>query len=75
MKLEIIKVIFASEKWISRYVVKRAFVLNPCTSTGIALGLLYFMQEKDLKIISSSGTLHDDIRAGAKELLAKGAKK
>ena len=71
VKQEILKVVFESEKWISRYVVKRALVLNPCTSTGIALGLLHFMHQSDLKIISSSGTLHDEIRAGAKDLLAR----
>jgi ubiquinone/menaquinone biosynthesis C-methylase UbiE len=75
VKPEILKVVFESEKWISRYVVKRALVLNPCTPTGIALGLLYFMHQSDLKIISSSGTLHDEIRAGAKELLVKGSKR
>lgn len=73
VKQEILKVIFESEKWISRYVVKRALVLNPCTSTGIALGLLSFMHQSDLKIILSTGSLHDEIRAGAKELLTKKA--
>lgn len=71
VKPDILKVVFESKKWISRYVIKRALVLNPCTPTGIALGLLHFMHQSDLKIIATSGTLHDDIRAGAKELLSK----
>ena len=68
---EVLKVIFESEKWVSRYVIKRALVLNPYTPTGIALGLVNLMQYKDLRLIASSGSLHDELRASARELLEK----
>ena len=67
----ILKVISESTKWSSRYVVKRALVLNPFTPTGIALGLVNVMQYKDLKLIASSGSLHDEIRNSAKDLLER----
>ncbi len=66
---EVMKVIFQSGKWSSRYVVKRALVLNPCTPTGIALGLVSFMQRRDLKMIASDHSLHNEISKAAGELL------
>ena len=71
IKPQILKVIFESKKWLSRYVVKRALVLNPFTPTGIALGLVNFMQYKDLKLIGSSKYLHDELRNSARDLLKK----
>lgn len=66
---DVMKVIFESQKWSSRYVVKRALVLNPYTPTGMALGLINFMQYKDLKMIAGDHTLHEELTAAAKELL------
>ena len=66
---EVIKVVFESNKWLSRYVVKRALLLNPYTPTGIALGLVGFMQHKDLQMIASDKKLHDEITLAARELL------
>ena len=71
IKPEILKVIFESKKWSSRYVVKRALVLNPCTPTGIALGLVNFMQYADLKRIATNKTLHEEICTSAAELLKR----
>lgn len=71
IKPEILKVIFESKKWFSRYVIKRALVLNPFTPTGIALGLINFMQYKDLRLIRSSKYLHKELRASARDLLRK----
>lgn len=71
VKSEVLKVIFESPKWSSRYIVKKALVLNPYTPTGIALGLVNFMQYKDLKLIASAGSLHEEIRSFARELLRK----
>ncbi len=71
IKPEILKTVFESEKWISRYVVKRALVLNPCTPTGIALGLVNFMQFQDLKLIATNKTVHEEVRLSAEELLRK----
>ena len=70
-KPETLKIIFESKKWISRYVVKRALVMNPCTPTGIALGLVNFMQFKDLKLAASTGTIHEEVRRAAEALLKK----
>lgn len=66
---EVIKVVFESNKWLSRYIVKRALLLNPYTPTGIALGLINFMQHKDLELIASDQKLHGEIITAAKELL------
>lgn len=71
VKPAILKVISESTKWSSRYVVKRSLVLNPFTPTGIALGLMNTMQYKDLKLIASTGSLHDEIRSSAKDLLER----
>ena len=71
IKSGILKVISESPKWAARYVVKRALVLNPFTPTGIALGLVNVMQYKDLKLIASSGSLHDEIRNSARDLLKR----
>ncbi len=66
----ILKVIFESTRWSSRYVVKKALVRNPCTPTGIALGLVNFMQYGDLRLIASDKTLHEEINSSARELLS-----
>ncbi|MDH3975682.1 MAG: class I SAM-dependent methyltransferase [Deltaproteobacteria bacterium] len=71
IKPEILKVIFESKKWLSRYVVKRALLLNPFTPTGIALGLVNFMHYKDLKLIGSSKYLHHELQDSARDLLEK----
>lgn len=72
---EVLKVIFESAKWSSRYVVKKALVFNPFTPTGIALRLVILMQQKDLRIIASDRSLHEEIRSAAAELLKKGRRK
>jgi ubiquinone/menaquinone biosynthesis C-methylase UbiE len=71
IKPEILKIIFEAQKWSSRYVIKRSLVLNPFTPTGIALGLVNLMQYKDLKLIVSTGPLHEEVRNSAKDLLKR----
>jgi ubiquinone/menaquinone biosynthesis C-methylase UbiE len=68
---EVMKVIFESAKWSSRYIIKRALVLNPYTPTGMALGLVTFMQYKDLKMIAGDNSLHKEVCEAAGELLKK----
>ncbi|MBE9503628.1 MAG: class I SAM-dependent methyltransferase [Proteobacteria bacterium] len=68
---EVMKAIFESTKWSSRYIIKRALVLNPYTPTGMALGLINFMQYKDLKMIAGDNSLHKEVSEAAGELLKK----
>ena len=71
---EVLKVVFESSKWSSRYMVKRALVLNPFTPTGIALGLVNFMRRRDLEMIASEGSLLEELRNSAREILRRNYK-
>ena len=75
VKPEVLKVIYGSRKWLSRYVIKKALVLNPYTPTGIALGLVGFMRYKDLKMIANYKSLHEEIRLSAEEIINANYKK
>jgi len=65
----VLKVIYESKKWISRYAVKKALVRNPYTPPEIALRLLGFMLTPDLHSICHDESLHPDLVAAAKLLL------
>ena len=55
----------ASAKWIARYRVKRALVLNPGTPVEISLRLLPFLNAQDLKLVADSGNLPDTLTKAA----------
>ena len=67
----VIKTIFMSEKWLSSYNVKLAIIKNPYTPVGIALGLLFFLKEQDLRDVSRDRSLHDVIKQTAGDLLGR----
>src|SRR5262249_15019945 len=43
--------VFASRRWIAGYRVKRTLVLNPWTPTDLAIRLLTFLTEPDLRLV------------------------
>jgi hypothetical protein len=61
-------VIFSSRKWIARYAIKRALVLNPYTPTELSIRLLGFLNARDLQFIVSSPSLPEAVRAAASQL-------
>lgn len=69
-RAEVIKVIYAFDKWINLYSVKEAIVKNPYSPFRLSLLMLFFMQKKELKSIHSDNTLHPVIREIASEILA-----
>jgi hypothetical protein len=68
---EVLRIIFKNSKWISRYSVKKALVLNPFTPTDISLGLINFMLVQDLRQISTEDSIHSDIIKAAIDLLKR----
>jgi hypothetical protein len=67
---EVQQEIFASRRWIRRYNVKRALVLNPYSPTDLSLRLLGFLNRSDLRLIGSTPTLPDARRKAADQLLS-----
>ncbi len=67
----IIRLLATHPKWSKRYAVAKAVVRNPYTPPRIAVGLLEFLLTQDLKAVSADGTLHPQVRMGARELLAE----
>lgn len=61
--------IFGSRKWLARYGVKRALVLNPYTPTDLGLRLLGFLGAPDLRLVCSSPTLPGALRRAAARLI------
>ncbi len=58
-------IIFRSRRWIPRYAIKRALILNPFTPTDLSIRLLGFVMERDLKVIQSSSALPVALRNAA----------
>ncbi len=65
---DIQRVIFASSRWIRRYAVKRALVLNPYTPADLALRLLGFFTASDLRLVQQSPNLPEIVREAARNL-------
>ena len=66
---EIQQEIARSRRWISRYAVKVALVLNPYTPTDLAMSLVGFLQEPELRIVAEEGTLREIVREAARKRL------
>lgn len=60
--------VFESPKWIARYAVKRALVLNPWTPTELAIRLLAFLNAQDLALVRSSPSIPEAVRDAARTL-------
>lgn len=54
---EVARIIFNADRWISRYAVKRALVMNPHTPADLALRLAGFLREPDRKLVLESPDL------------------
>lgn len=60
--------VFEARRWITRYAVKRALVLNPYTPTDLALRLLAFLNRVDLRLVRDSPGLPLPLRQAASRL-------
>ena len=67
---DVLRAIFAS-KWLCRYHVKRALVMNPFTPDDLAVRLAGGLIETDLRLIAADAQLRLPVRAQARALLAR----
>jgi hypothetical protein len=65
---ELQREVFAARRWVARYRVKRALVLNPYTPTDLAIRLLPFLREPDRQLVASDAELPVALREAAREL-------
>jgi len=70
--LRILIALFRSRRWISRYSIKRALILNPYNLPQISAGLLPFLKKKDLSEIAGDLTLHKIVRMAAERAIENG---
>jgi hypothetical protein len=61
--------IYASPRWIARYHVKRALVLNPFSPCDISTRLLALLSEHDIREVAVDGELPVPVRETAQRLL------
>ncbi len=66
----ILEEVFFHSKWIARYRVKKALVLNPYCPPAIALHLLKFMLVSDLQVTAQDENLHPFVQETAHQLLS-----
>jgi hypothetical protein len=67
---EVQRAVFGARRWVARYAVKRALVLNPYTPTELGIRLLGFLTAQDLRQVRSSPALPEAVREHAERLLA-----
>jgi hypothetical protein len=60
--------VYAARRWIARYHVKRTLVLNPWTPTDLAIRLLPFLTEPDLRLVVDDAELGAAVRTAAEKL-------
>ncbi len=65
------RAIFASERFISRYAVKRALVLNPYTPSDLAARLVPLLTLVDLEEVANDTSLPEQVRQAALDQLAR----
>jgi hypothetical protein len=63
-RADVLRVLFAS-RWVARYHVKRALVMNPHTPPELAVRLLPSLIEADRRLIAADANLPDVLRAAA----------
>lgn len=59
---EVLREVFASSRWVVRYRVRRALVLNPATPLDVALQLAAHLTDPDARLVASSGELPEVLR-------------
>jgi hypothetical protein len=65
---ELLRVVFES-RWVARYHIKRALVLNPYFPTDLGVALLPTLQSADLRVVADDPHLPEAVRAQARSLL------
>lgn len=65
----VLKQVFLDIKWISRYSIKRAIILNPYSPPNISVALIPFMITQHLQEIANDKSLHEIVRLTAKRAL------
>lgn len=60
---EVIREVFRAPKWVARYEVRRAIVLNPHSPLSITMSLCRLLTRQDAKRVAESSELHADLRA------------
>jgi len=60
--------VYAARRWIARYRIKRTLVLNPWTPTDLAIRLLPFLTEPDLRLVADDAELGAAVRTAAQKL-------
>ncbi len=68
---KVLEKIFKNEKWFSRYRVKKALAFNPYTPTNIAIAILNFLLQQDLKELAEMSDVHEEVKKAAVEILKK----
>jgi hypothetical protein len=66
---EILQEIAGHRKWASRYSVRKALSCNPHTPTSVARRLLPTLLKQDLSTVAEAGSIPEEIRHQARELL------
>lgn len=61
--------VFGNARWITRYRVRRALVLNPYTPIPISVRLMTTLRDTDLRHVASDGKLHIVLQRHAKDIL------
>lgn len=70
---DVLREVFRSPKWIVRYQVKLALLLNPNTPLDVALQIAPHMTAQDLRRVSAATDLSADLQEACKRLSAKPA--
>jgi hypothetical protein len=66
------RAIFASERFILRYAVKRALAMNPFTPSDLAARLVPLLNKIDLAQLASDSQVNEQVRLAARDQLAAG---
>jgi len=69
---EVLEEVYRSQRWITRYMVKKALVFNPQTPVDIALALLPHLRKADLKDAGRASQLSIEVRTVARRVLGEG---
>jgi hypothetical protein len=67
---DVIREVFCSPRWMVRYEVRRAIVLNPHTPLGISMRLCRLLTRQDAKRVAQSSELHPDLRTACRRTSA-----
>jgi hypothetical protein len=65
----VLRLIAQGTRFSTRERVRRALARNPFTPTDVAVNLLPFLRDRDLREVESDGTLHLTVRRGAEAIL------